>query len=160
MKTILSYIREQNEYYQQLLEKAENKQQAIIQNDLQTIEALNKEEEQLITEAAAIENKRIEHIEKHPEIYGEDALQLTLEELKLRFSQDIQEQTDIETKALMETLARLKTINNENAELLKQALRMVNVTINTIAGNEEPGSYSKEKGNNVSKNKHLFDKKI
>ena len=69
---------------------------------------------------------------------------------------------DKETKALMEVLGKLKETNSENAELLQQALRFVNVTINTITGADADNSYSKDKAKKGEKNKarNLVDRKI
>jgi hypothetical protein len=162
MKQLLANLTDQKNLYINLLEKAEKKQKAIIANDLESIEILNKEEEILIREISTLESDRINHIQDNPDLYGTDALSLTLDELKERFPQGMQALIDKETKALMEVLGKLKETNSENAELLQQALRFVNVTINTITGADADNSYSKDKAKEGAKNKarNLVDRKI
>lgn len=162
MKQLLANLTDQKNLYIILLEKAEKKQKAIIANDLESIEILNKEEEILIREISTLESDRINHIQDNPDLYGTDALSLTLDELKERFPQGMQALIDKETKALMEVLGKLKETNSENAELLQQALRFVNVTINTITGADADNSYSKDKAKEGAKNKarNLVDRKI
>lgn len=162
MKQLLENLIEQTNQYKILLEKAREKQQAIIQNNLEAIESLNKEEEKLIKDISALESQRISNIENNPEIYGDDALSLTLEELKSRFPEGVQALIEKETKELMQVLGELRDTNSENADLLKQALRFVNVTINTITGADESNNYSKDKKREgaQSKARNLLDRKI
>ncbi len=162
MKLLLENLIEQTNQYKILLEKAREKQQAIIQNNLEAIESLNKEEEKLIKVISALESQRISNIENNPEIYGDDALSLTLEELKSRFPEGVQALIEKETKELMKVLGELRETNSENADLLKQALRFVNVTINTITGADESNNYSKDKKREgaQSKARNLLDRKI
>ena len=162
MKQLLENLIEQTNQYKILLEKAREKQQAIIQNNLEAIESLNKEEEKLIKDISTLESQRISHIENNPEIYGDDALSLTLEELKSRFPEGVQALIEKETKELMKVLGELRETNSENADLLKQALRFVNVTINTITGADERNNYSKDKKREgaQSKARNLLDRKI
>jgi len=162
MKQLLTNLGEQKNQYKILLEKAKEKQQAIIQNDLEAIESLNQKEEELIKSISALESERISHIENSPEIYGENPLSLTLEELKEKLPEGVRALIDKETKELMEVLKELRDLNSENAELLKQALRFVNVTINTITGADESNSYSKgkKKEGPPSKGRNLVDRKI
>lgn len=162
MKQLLENLIEQTNQYKILLEKAREKQQAIIQNNLEAIESLNKEEEKLIKDISTLESQRICHIGNNPEIYGDDALSLTLEELKSRFPEGVQALIEKETKELMQVLGELRDTNSENADLLKQALRFVNVTINTITGADESNNYSKDKKREgaQSKARNLLDRKI
>ena len=162
MKQLLGNLIEQTNQYKILLGKAREKQQAIIQNNLEAIESLNKEEEKLIKDISTLESQRISHIENNPEIYGDDALSLTLEELKSRFPEGVQALIEKETKELMQVLGELRDTNSENADLLKQALRFVNVTINTITGADESNNYSKDKKREgaQSKARNLLDRKI
>lgn len=162
MKQLLENLIEQTNQYKILLEKAREKQQAIIQNNLEAIESLNKEEEKLIKDISTLESQRISHIENNSEIYGDDALSLTLEELKSRFPEGVQVLIEKETKELMQVLGELRDTNSENADLLKQALRFVNVTINTITGADESNNYSKDKKREgaQSKARNLLDRKI
>jgi len=162
MKQLLENLIEQTNQYKILLGKAREKQQAIIQNNLEAIESLNKEEEKLIKDISTLESQRICHIENNPEIYGDDALSLTLEELKSRSPEGVQTLIEKETKELMQVLGELRDTNSENADLLKQALRFVNVTINTITGADESNNYSKDKKREgaQSKARNLLDRKI
>lgn len=160
MKKLLADLNEQKDLYKILLEKAHSKQEAIIKNNLQTIENLNKEEEKIIADIAAIENRRIQYIENNPGIFGEDAMKLTMEELKDRFPEEIRQDFNSDIAKLMEILKELKTVNSENSELLKQALRIVNVTINTITGADDSSGYGKDKNQAGNKTRNLFDRKI
>lgn len=162
MKQLLENLREQKNLYKVLAEKAKEKQQGIIQNELDSIEELNKEEEKLIREISKLERERIKEIEDRPEIYGDDALSLTLEELKERFPEGSRIFIEKQTKELMEVLAELKEINSENAQLLQQALRIVNVTVNTITGADESNQYPKDKKKEGSQSttRNFVDRKI
>lgn len=162
MKQLLGNLIEQRNLYKILLAKAQEKQESIIRNNLDSIEALNKDEDQLIRKIAALEAGRLKEIENNPKLYGDDALSLTLEEIKERFPQGIQRLIDKETRELMEVLGELKSINAENAQLLQQALRIVNVTINTITGADESNKYPTDKKKDRAHNKarNLIDRKI
>ena len=86
----------------------------------------------------------------------------TLEEIKERFPEGMRVLVEKETKELMEVLGQLKDVNSENAQLLQQALRIVNVTINTITGADESNEYPKDKkkDGSQSKGRNLVDRKI
>lgn len=162
MKQLLSNIIEQKNLYKILLVKAKEKQEGIIRNNLDSIEALNKEEAQLIKDISTLEADRVRDIENNPDKYGDEALSLTLEEIKERFPEGMRVLVEKETKELMEVLGQLKDVNSENAQLLQQALRIVNVTINTITGADESNEYPKDKkkDGSQSKGRNLVDRKI
>lgn len=162
MKQLLANLTEQKDLYKILLQKAKEKQEAIVRNNLDEIETLNKEEEELIKNISTLENNRVKHIEDNPEMYGSDALSLTLDELKVRFPEGLRILIDKETNELMEVLAELRDHNNENAQLLQYALRIVNVTINTITGADESNEYPRDKKKDSAQNKgrNLVDRKI
>ncbi len=162
MKHLLRNLIEQKNLYKILLVKAKEKQQGIIRNNLDSIEALNKEEAQLIKDISALEANRVREIENNPDKYGDEALSLTLEEIKERFPEGMRVLVEKETKELMEVLGELKNVNSENAQLLQQALRIVNVTINTITGADDSNEYPKDKKKDgaQSKGRNLVDRKI
>ena len=160
MKKLAVYLKEQRLLYEELLKKAQNKQEAIVKNNLELIEALNREEDKLIIEISAAEKERIRYIEDNPEIFGADVLKMTMEELKKVLPEDILPDFEQETEMLLGVLKELKAINAENAELIKQALRIINVTINTIAGAEGSPGYGRDNNTQAAKNRNLFDRKI
>lgn len=162
MEKLILNLQEQKKYYLVLIDQAERKQRAIIDNQLEEIEKINKEEEATIKLLAGLENDRIAHIESKPSLFGADATSLNLEELMERFPEGARLLVEKETSSLMKVLSHLKSINAENAQLLQQALRFVNVTINTITGVEADKSYTKEKNKEGGplKAPNILDRKI
>lgn len=162
MEKLILNLQEQKKYYLFLIEQAEKKQRAIIENKLEEIEEVNKKEEATIKLLAGLENDRVAYLDSKPSLFGAAASSLTLEELMERFPEGARILVEKETASLMKVLSHLKSINAENAHLLQQALRFVNVTINTITGAGADKSYTKEKNKEGGpfKAPNILDRKI
>lgn len=162
MEKLIGNLRKQKDHYLMLIDQAERKQRAIIDNKLEDIEKINIEEERTVMHLSKLENERIAYLGSKPSLFGADATSISLEEVMERFPQGARLLMEKETTSLMKVLSQLKAINAENAQLLQQALRFVNVTINTITGVEADKSYTKEKSKDSGpvKAPNILDRKI
>lgn len=148
-------LREQVELYNKLLTLEENKQKALIKNNIQEIELITAQEEVFITKVNALEKERLmwaEQIGRELEKKPED---LTLAELACYFP--MLEEVRI---ALDQVVVRLKEVHEINAQLLKQAMKIVDYTVGLLTHQESNTYTHPDKGKDENKKRHLMDWRI
>ena len=155
LKKLRDNLYQQAKLYEKLSELAKEKQKALIHSELSEIDRTTKLEEKLILDAGLLEQERLKWSEQIGKTMGKPAEELTLSELVDRFPelQDVQ-------VYLEKVIHQLKEIHEVNTELLKQAIQIVNFTVDLLAKTEET-TYGKT-GNEVNQSKqlHFLDKSV
>lgn len=160
MEALVSILKEQIKSYEQLLELAKKKQQALINNEIETLDNLNKEEHNVILQTTKLETKRLEIIRDLSNIFGSEIESFTLQDLEERAPEPYQEQLSAVYKELRLIVDQLQEVNQENSGLIEQALKIVNFTINTIARSEREVIYPEKDSKTVKPVSRIFDSKV
>lgn len=159
MEALITILKEQIKGYQALLDLAQRKRLALIGNEIQTLDNLNKEEHSIIIGATKLERKRLEIISSLSGILGSGIESYTLQEMTEKAPEPFQGQLSDVYQELNTIVDELNKINEENSNLIEQALKIVNFTINTIAQSEREVVYP-EKDSKVAKPvSRIFDSK-
>lgn len=157
IKQLNENLKRQATLYSELKIYAEQKQQALIKNDLHTIEVLTVREEQLILEASRLEKERLQWAEQIAERLGKTPENITLSELAERFPELTEVKKDMES-----VLTKLKEVNELNTQLLKQAIKVVDLTLGLITAQPQGAVYGRPGGkeNEQKSNVHFLDRSI
>ncbi|TBL72991.1 flagellar protein FlgN [Paenibacillus thalictri] len=127
------------EAHQTLLDLGERKKQALIVNDIDQLTAAVNKEGRLIKQVTELDQQRIHAIgafmlEKgyRPNPY------VTISDLtKLIFKMDEKKALQTLQQTLLQTIERLKTLNELNRQLLEQSLTFVNYSLDLVLGPPE-----------------------
>lgn len=134
------------------------KQQALIKNNLQEIEVLTAQEEQFLIAASQLENERLRWAEQIGIDLGKVPEDLTLAELAEHYPslQGVRLDLDRAVKSLQE-------IHTMNAELLQQAMKVVEFTLGILT-HQEKNTYSQHPSTKENEgprnNLHFLDRRI
>lgn len=149
-------LTKQVEVYRQLKELADHKQNALVANNLQELEAVTVREEQLLMEASHLEKERLLWADQMSQMTGKLAEELTLAELAVRYPElkDVKEELETVVTGLMD-------VNELNTQLLKQAMNIVNFTVGMLT-HQEKNTYQRTgmQDNQGSSTLRILDQKI
>lgn len=149
-------LKRQTALYDELKNFAQLKQQALIKNDLHEIEAITLREEQLIMEAARLEKERLQWAEEIAKLFGKTPEEITLSELSERFP----ELSEVK-KELEKVLSGLKEVNELNNQLLQQAIKIVELSLNVISAPVQSNVYNRPGEKETEHNPlRLIDKSV
>lgn len=131
---LIEILNNENDEYQKLLELSRSKTDVIVRGDLDNLARIMDKEQEIVDKINSSENKRINTMKEIAKILGTDA-----EGLKLDNLIDLLKKTPREQAALAAvhdklhvTLHAMKLVNERNAELLKEAMEMVDFNMNLI----------------------------
>lgn len=152
MENLISVLREECREYDGLLELSHRKTAVIVSNNLENLEKITDEEQDLVSRISNLEKKRMEVTADMANVLNKDVNTLKLADLI-----DILEGRPAEQKALAEihdslhtSVRELKRVNEQNQELIKNALEMVEFDMNLLqamkaapqTANYNKGAYS------------------
>ncbi len=138
IKQLNENLKKQAALYQEIKDYAQKKQQALLRNDLQEIEATTIREEQLLLEASRLEKERLLWTERAARHLGKGPESITLKELAERFP----ELTDVRVE-LENVVMNLKEVNELNNQLLKQAMKVTNLTVSIMTAQPNGSTYNR-----------------
>lgn len=138
IKKLHENLKRQVLLYQELKNYAQRKQQALVENNLQGIEAITVREEQLIMEAASLENERLLWAEQIAQRLGKAPEEIILSELAERFPELNKVKADFE-----EVLTSLQELNDLNTQLLKQAIQVVDLSLSLMTTQPQTNVYNR-----------------
>jgi flagellar biosynthesis/type III secretory pathway chaperone len=157
IKQLNENLKTQASIYNDLKHLAELKKQALVKNNLIELEAVTVREEQLLLEAARLEKERLYWAEQIAHSMGKPPEEITLSELAERYPELQEVKTDLEN-----VITNLKEVHELNTQLLKQAIKVVDVTLGVLttqpSGNlyQRPGKKESEPRNAI----RFLDKSI
>ncbi|AGA70322.1 FlgN protein [Desulfitobacterium dichloroeliminans LMG P-21439] len=157
IKQLNENLKRQAALYEELKMFAEYKQQALVNNNLHEIEAATVREEQLIMEASRLEKERLLWAEQIAREIGKAPENITLSELAERFP----ELTGVKTE-LDNVLTNLRQVNELNTQLLKQAIKVIDLTLGLMTAQPNGSTYVRPGGkeNEPKSNVHFLDRSI
>lgn len=161
IKELIDTLTEQNNIYQSLLDIASKKKVNIIENNILSLQEFIKEENLLIGRNQRLDRKRIEIFKDISMVLGKNN-DLSLKEIieSIKGQEGEKELIDIREK-LLDILPKLKSLNDQNQELIKISMDYIDFSINIIraSGGNSP-TYYDSLGNEINaSDKKMFDAK-
>ena len=167
MENLIDVLNRESSEYEQLLELSEKKTSIIVSSNLEELQKITDEEQELIGRINHLEKSRVEVTEDIANVLNKDVTTLKLTNLI-----DMLSARPAEAAALAELHDRLRTsvkmlqrVNEQNRELLGNALEMVEFEMNLMqaakaapeTANYNRGAYSS--GDTMGVNRSGFDAK-
>lgn len=139
LKQLVGQLEQLNLSHLEMIEIAETKKEAVIQNDIDTFIATMNQESKLLKRIQGEDELRAELAYAFMQERGiKSRLKLTIAEIsRLVFDPDEKrELLDVHAR-LSETLQRLKSINDMNKQLIEQALSFIDLSMELMAHRPE-----------------------
>lgn len=161
IKELIETLTEQNNIYQSLLDVASKKKVAIIENKIPNLQEFVKEENVLIGRNQRLDKKRIEIFKDISMVLGKND-ELSLKDIiSCMKGQEGEKELIAIRENMLEILPKLKSLNDQNQELLTISMDYVDFSINMIraSGGNSP-TYYDSLGNEINTlDKKMFDAK-
>ena len=161
MASLIKELIEQNNIYQSLLDVASKKKVAIIENKIPNLQEFVKEENVLIGRNQRLDKKRIEIFKDISMVLGKND-ELSLKDIiSCMKGQEGEKELIAIRENMLEILPKLKSLNDQNQELLTISMDYVDFSINMIraSGGNSP-TYYDSLGNEINTlDKKMFDAK-
>ena len=152
MENLMSILEEESKAYGELLELSMRKTPIIVEGDLEGLEKITDEEQMVVAKINRLDVKREEVTKDIANVLNKD-----VKKLKLADIIDLLSQRPIEQKRLAashdklkEVVGQMTRVNDQNRELIKSSLEMVEFDLNLIhsmrsapqTANYNKGAYS------------------
>ncbi len=151
-------LKKQTQLYKELIEFEIQKQESLVNNNIQKIEEITVQEEKILLQLSRLEDERLHWAEFFGKEIGKRAEEITLADLVESFPALKDVRTDLEKE-----IVKLKDLHETNTKLLENAVNIVNVTIQSLT-NERQTTYSnpnnKAKKKEEKRNVSLIDRSI
>lgn len=149
METIIDVLNKENDEYQLLIELSTKKTPIIIKGDLDGLAKITEEEQEIVYRIQKYEKTRMQTMKDISDVTSHGA-----EELKLKDLIDMMATRPNEQNKLREihdklkiTMSTMVKLNNQNQELLKNSLEMVEFEMNLLqAARRAPETADYNKG--------------
>ena len=124
MEELIQTLDAEEKCYSQLIPIEEEKTRAIIANDLEALQDITVREHDLVDETSALENKRERVAIDIATVLGRDPKTITLEQIASVLKNQPADQKKLQEvhDRLRRTVSRLQELNNQNKQLLKEAI--------------------------------------
>ena len=134
MEELIDTLNAEEALYGELIPIEEEKTRAIISNDLEALQDITVREHELVDRTSALENKREQVASDIATVLGQDPKAVTLEKIAgaLRNQPADQKKLQEVHDRLRKTVSRLQQLNDQNKELLTEAMNMVEYNMNVI----------------------------
>lgn len=134
MEELIDTLNAEEALYGQLIPVEEEKTQAIIKNDLDALQDIAVREHELVDRTSALESKREQVASDIATVLGKDPKTITLEQIIEVLKNQPEDQKKLQNvhDRLRKTISQLQHVNNQNKELLKEAMDMVEYNMNVI----------------------------
>ncbi len=134
MENIIDILNREDAAYQKLLGLSREKTPVIIKGDLEKLNEITSREQEIVNEVQKMERQRIQAMKDIAEVTNRSH-----EDLKLQDLINMMAKRPVERKGLQEvhdklkaTMAEMTRVNEQNRELLKNSLEMVQFEINLL----------------------------
>ena len=152
IEELITTLSEETELYEKLIPIADKKTKAIVENDLDSLNAITESEQSAVDRLTNLEKKRSEVIKNIGIVMNKDPDTLnfsTIIEL-IRKKKKEQEALRYIHDRLKKSLKRLRAINGRNQMLIKESLDMIEFDLNVIQSTRmSPGAGQYDKAREV-----------
>lgn len=134
MEELIETLDAEEMIYRQLIPVEEDKTRAIIANDLDSLQDIAVREHDLVDQTSALEGKREQIAKDIATVLGRNPATITLEQIVEALKNQPKDQKKLQEvhDRLKKTVMRLKEINDQNKDLLQEAIQMVEFNMNVI----------------------------
>lgn len=149
-------LRQQVQLYNELLILERHKRLALVENNLQEIEATTTQEEAFIINVNRLEKERLLWAEEIGHELGKQPEDLTLAELADHYPALVEVSRDLD-----QVVSQLQEIHKTNSQLLQQAMKIVDFTVGLLTHQvSNTYTYPGQKESEDNKKRHLMDWRI
>ena len=134
MEELLNVMEQENEGYKKLLVFSEAKKEAVIKAQLADLEAITANEQETADVLKNLENKRTRILKDMSVVMGKDSEMLTVTQIieLLEKQPAEQEKLRVARDILVETAQKMHVANEQNENLIRQALEMVEYDLTLV----------------------------
>lgn len=134
MEELMVTLDEEEKIYRQLIPIERDKTRAIIANDLKTLQDITVAEHELVDRTSALEGKRERIVVDIATVLGKNPKTINLNEIVGILKNQPEDQKKLQKvhDRLRKTVLQLQDINDQNKELLKESIDMVEFNMNVI----------------------------
>lgn len=134
MEELMVTLDEEEKIYRQLIPIEQDKTRAIIANDLKTLQDITVAEHELVDRTSALEGKRERIVVDIATVLGKNPKTINLNEIVGMLKNQPEDQKKLQKvhDRLRKTVLQLQDINDQNKELLKESIDMVEFNMNVI----------------------------
>lgn len=134
MENLIDVLNKESSEYEALLGLSQKKTPVIIAGDLEALQQITDDEQKIVTRVTSLERKRVEVTGDIANVLNKDVTTLKLSDLIAMLSTRPAEQKALAAAhdSLQAVIRELKRVNEQNAELLKNSLEMVEFEMNLL----------------------------
>lgn len=134
MENLISVLQDEGVAYEELLELSMKKTPIIVSGDLESLQKITDEEQNVVAKINHLDAKREEVTKDIANVLNKDVKSLKLVDIINLLSQRPMEQKQLATAhdKLKEVVGQMTRVNEQNKELIKQSLEMVEFDLNLI----------------------------
>lgn len=134
MENLIDVLGKENSEYEGLLELSQKKTPIIISGNLEELQKITDDEQEMVSRIANLEKKRVEVTADIANVLNKDVKTLKLTDLIAMLSaRPMEQKTLIEIHDKLQASVRgLQRVNEQNRELLNNALEMVEFEMNLL----------------------------
>ena len=152
MEELIRVLNSEEEKYKDLLELSKKKTPVIIEGDIQKLQKITDEEQRIVDEVSAMEQKRLTVMGDISNVLNKDVESLKLSYLEEVLGKRPKEREDLTRvhDRLKATIGELMLINNQNRELIRQSLDMIDFNLSLAKAMRtapETGNYTQDAAN-------------
>ena len=134
MEELLDVLSEEETAFKQLLDITSRKTQIIVQNNINALQQITDEEQYVMNHISGLDRKRETVTKDIADVINKDVETLKLSVLAELLKNQPKERDRLNTliDGLSTTVGQIRRINEQNAELIKHSLEMVDFDLNMI----------------------------
>ena len=149
MEVLIDVLEKENQEYEKLLTLSMKKTPVIVSEDLEELSKITDEEQIIVSRINHLDNQRNEAINDIANVLNKDVSQLKIVDLIKMLAARPEEQAKLAAvfDKLQENVRNVKRTNEQNRELIEQALELVQFNMNVLqAVNKAPETANYNKG--------------
>ena len=149
MEALIDVLEKENQEYEQLLDLSMRKTPVIVSEDLDELSKITDEEQIIVSRINHLDTQRNEAINDIANVLNKDVDQLKIVDLIKMLAARPEEQAKLAAvhDKLKENVRNVKRTNEQNRELIQQALELVQFNMNVLqAVNKAPETANYNKG--------------
>ena len=167
MENLIEVLKQESDMYERLLELSIRKTPIIVSGDLESLQKITDEEQIIVAKINRLDAERMTVTKDIADVLNKDVTKLKLADIVNMLSQRPQEQKILagEHDRLKEILGHMKSVNEQNRELIQSSLEMVEFDMKILqsmrtapqTANYNRGAYNT--GNVMGESRNGFDAK-
>ena len=151
METLIDVLHRESELYEELYTISSKKTPVIISGDLPALADITEKEQAQVDRIASVDREREVAMRDIADVLNKDYRTMRLTDVVGMLDKRPQEQARLarEKDALVESISRVRQVNDQNQVLLKSSLEMVEFEMNVLKASDQPpetNNYSRRAG--------------